>query len=552
MATKKNGNGQGQTNNDDKDEGIFAVLGMDIVAFSTLKSSDQMIQVIDQLHEWIVAALDSKRIPRHEITWSPAGDGGYLTFQKPHHCSLAFEVAFFICEEAKKNPKNGMKIQLRFGLHSGRIKKNKDFSGIDNVWGDGINITSRILAISAPSQLLASNQYIENCIKNTEAENGGLIVGDSFYRTMKHGQEILVSNLHRGDTCLNKDDASALRWQCIGGLWKKMSQEYAFLIQDSIKSNDFIAALAAGKLLLDFGYKDGTYLLDSQKDPVKDLCNRVSQYGKNRPKNAPSDGLFSKMSPEVLKNVLKFSSPLLFKAGDVICEENDDSDSCFFPVSGTIYVHLQGGKKIRIEEGQIIGEFSLWIPEIKRTATLKAHDEGLCLKINTEQFRKLLPPEGSNFTTEVYSIIKNRIINNILDSKRFFNNADGIRHLLECEKYYTGTQLDLDKKTYIIFHGKVEIKPCSTTFAAITGKIDKLEISVEGHFGSEQVVGIVAGTDRIDGKFATVLTETVAVSISQDKLIALQEDSKQEDSKSLKKIWQNLFTSRLTEIYFPR
>jgi hypothetical protein len=75
---------------------------------------------------------------------------------------------------------------------------------------------------------------------------------------------------------------------------------------------------------------------------------------------------------------------------------------------------------------------------------------------------------------------------------------------------------------------------------------------VEGHFGSEQVVGIVAGTDRIDGKFATVLTETVAVSISQDKLIALQEDSKQEDSKSLKKIWQNLFTSRLTEIYFPR
>ncbi len=546
MAIKKNGNTQGQTN-DDKNEGIFAVLGMDIVAFSTLKSSEQMIQVIDQLHEWINQALSFHGISKEEITWSPAGDGGYLTFFSVRSCNLAFEVAFSICDKTKNNSKDGKEIQIRFGLHSGRIKKNKDFSGNNNVWGDGINVTARILSISAPSQLLASNQYIENCVKNTEAENRGLVLGQSFCRTMKHGQEIIVSNLHRGNTCLNKDDATALRWQCIGGLWKKVSQEYTFLIQDSIKSNDFIAALAAGKFLLDFGYKDGMYLLDREKDPVKDLCNRVSQYGKNRPKNIPSDGLFSKMTPEVLQKVLKFSSPLIFKAGDIICEENDDSDSCFFPVSGTIYVHLLGSKKIRIEEGQIIGEFSLWIPEIKRTATLKAHDEGLCLKINTEQFRRLLPPEGNSFTTEVYSIIKNRIINNILDSNRFFNNSDSIKHLLKCEKYPTGYKLDLDKETYIIFHGKVEIKPDSNNpdFAGIIGKIDKLEISVEGHFGSEQVVGIVAGTDRLDGKFAKVLKETVAVSISHDKLIALQEDD-----ESLKKLWQNLFTSRLTGIYF--
>jgi hypothetical protein len=362
---------------------------------------------------------------------------------------------------------------------------------------------------------------------------------------VKHGQQVSVSNLYnrRKNIGLSQDAAIALRWQCIGGLWNKVSQEYASLIQDSMRTNNVFAALAAGKFLLDLGYKDGKYLLDKEKDPVKELCERISDSGNNENKNNAYHKLFSKISPELLQKLLKFALPVVFKSGDIICKMDEDSDSCFLPVSGTIDIELPS-KTIRNKAEGIIGEFSLWIPEIKRTATVKAVDEGLCLRINTDQFRQILPP-GDRFTEGLYTIVKDRIIKNILDSNNFFNNPDDTKgeRLLTCEKYPSGQKLDLDKKTYIIFHGRVEIKPYYTKYPNITEKKDKLEISVGGHFGSEQVVGIISGNTKIDGKFATVIEETVAVSIDQDKLIALQADD-----KSLEKKWHGILFSRIQQI----
>lgn len=470
--------------------GVYAVLGMDIVSFSTLDTADQ-IEVIDNLHQWITLALGFNKISENEYIWSPAGDGGYLTFTSVQACRSAVDVAFAICEKTKYKLRGRERFQIRFGLHSGQIQEDKDFRGNNNVWGIGINVTSRIVSISAPSQLLVSKQYVDNFI-DMHRQESDLTLGKKFCRTMKHGQEIEVMNINRGDVCLNTDEANALRWQCIGGLWQKVIQEYKFLIQDSMLSNDPIAALAAGKFLLDLG----------QDKPVVNLCHVISQSGDPKvtkdtkyPKTYHS--LFNKMSPDKIQAILQSSSPLFFKQGDIICKEGEDADSCFFPVSGTIFVDLP--EPINIGEGEIIGEFNLWIPEIKRTATLKAHDEGLCLKIKTEAF-KLIVPDNSDVAKEVFSIIKNRIIDNIIGLKRFFffispDAKQDLKQCLRCEKYPSGITLDLDKDVYIIFHGKVEIEPQLGLFD-IPPEF-KLEISVQGHYGSEEAVGIKIGRAHV-------------------------------------------------------
>src|SRR5258705_3466923 len=101
--------------------GVHAVLGVDIVSFSTHADDDE-VRAIEHLLVWISEALAFCGINEADYRWSPAGDGGYLTFASPAACRSAIDVAFSIAQKAQHpswRPRTGEKLALTLGLHIG-------------------------------------------------------------------------------------------------------------------------------------------------------------------------------------------------------------------------------------------------------------------------------------------------------------------------------------------------------------------------------------------------------------------------------------------------
>ena len=225
--------------------GAHAILGMDIVSFSTLKDEDQLA-VSKKLMRYIREALAFHSIGEDAYRWSPAGDGGYLTFVTDASCHAAVDVAFSIFEKVNSRSGNSTdQFHIRAALHAGVITEDYDLGRDTNIWGIGINTTARVLSISETSQLLVSKQYFDAYLK--EQREHEFHIGEAYWRTVKHGVRVEVMNIGRAGVCLGCDEALGKRWRYIGGLWRKMVQEYESLIGDAMHSGEPVAAIAAAK-----------------------------------------------------------------------------------------------------------------------------------------------------------------------------------------------------------------------------------------------------------------------------------------------------------------
>lgn len=505
--------------------GAHAVLGMDITSFSKLHDDDQ-IQAIENLIQWIKEALAYQSIGEGDYRWSPAGDGGYLTFASSNACRRALDVAFSIIDKMQHpawSPRTGNSLELRLALHSGTVQEARELGRTTNVWGMGINMAARALAVAASTQLLVSKQYFDLYIKGQR--EGEFTFGGVYWRTVKHGVSVEVMNANRHQLGLQDAQAKDRRWQAIGGLWRKTIQEYKFLIHDAMKSGEPIAALAAAKFLLDL----------DERNAVHELCAMIGRTSERPNVSYPpqTHPLFSLMPPDVLFRVIEIAKPLLKTGNSIICQCGELGDSCFFPVSGTIEVEVPGQeKRIPIPTGQIIGEFSLWIPNITRTATVRTRDDSLLLAFHKDPFEKVLG-EDSLVASSVYNIIKSRILENVLNSEKFFPFRSDIPPAASCEKYPQGTKLDLTGSVFIVFNGRVRIDP---------PKSGPVVLESVGGFGTAQAVGIVSDVGSPDGSEATVLEETVAIRISHATLRELQKID------SIGNAWSALYGERLGAI----
>jgi len=129
--------------------GSHAILGLDVVRFSRLSNDDQ-ISVIKQLISWIKAALAYQSVGEDDFRWSPAGDGGYITFQTPSGSEAAIDVAFSIMDKAshaKWVPKGITQIALRLAVHAGTVEEGDEIGRTTNIWGEGINTTAFCLFV---------------------------------------------------------------------------------------------------------------------------------------------------------------------------------------------------------------------------------------------------------------------------------------------------------------------------------------------------------------------------------------------------------------------
>ncbi|MCH8804846.1 MAG: cyclic nucleotide-binding domain-containing protein [Planctomycetes bacterium] len=485
-------------------------MGMDVVSFSELHDDDQMF-AIEHLMRWINEALAYQSLKHEHYRWSPGGDGGFLTFTSTAACRKAIDVAFSICEKLKHPdwiPRNARRIDLRLSLHTGPIREGDELRRETNIWGAGINTAARILSVAAPSQLLMSKQYYDTYIRGQREQD--FAIGDLHWRTVKHGVKVEVLNVNRNELCLSEGKASSQRWRIIGRLWKRMVAEYTSLISDTMCSGQPVAAIAAAKFLLEL----------KAHEPVEKLCKSIGQSEFFETDEYPRQQhmLFSRMPDHVLFEVINQIELRRVREGEVVCQQGDPAHSCFFPVSGEIVVDVPGrDEPIPIAMGQIIGEFSLWIPKIARTATVRSIDDGLLIEIHTDRLKRVLE-KYPDVADAVYGLIKRRIIDNVLGSKTFFagvprESVRDLHSLAECRKHSPGDVLDLTSSTYIIFKGSVRIQSKQGT---------AVDLVSSGEFGSEQVAGIVAEIELPDGNEAKVLEETVAIAIAHETLRDVQ------------------------------
>lgn len=495
-------------------DGACAVLGMDIVAFSLMPEQEQ-IETVRAVYRWISESLANHSLSEDVYCWSPAGDGGYLTFRTAAACRKAIDVGFTLAEKIAHPDwtlQGGKKIDLRMGLHAGLVSEDEDLGRGRNVWGVGINTASRILAVSGKSQLLVSRQYFEAYVQGDREED--FRFGEPYTRTVKHGAEIEVMNADRHGLRLSSGEAANQRWQAIAGLWRKTIQDYTCLVQDAMRSGDPIAAMASAKFLLDL----------NTPNPVKELSHMIGRSEIRPTSEYPAQNhiLFSQMPPDLLFKVIEQADPRLFSEGEVICEEGDPAKSCFFPVSGTLVVDLHGQTDpIPIRKGQMTGEFSLWIPNISRTGRVRALDDGMFLEIHIDRFRGYLEnnPDVANV---IYEIIRRRILENALTSKLLFPElttdlaADLASFPAVTEKHMPGDVLDLTGSAHAIFSGKVSIDPPDGT---------RLVVTSSGQFRPEGVVGIVSEIGNPDGAQARAEEETVSVRMPHDFLLDAQSRS---------------------------
>jgi class 3 adenylate cyclase len=120
------------------------VLTVDIIDFSLMKNQDQLGAIL-KLIEFLQSAVPEKENHPSRRVWSPAGDGGSMTFEDIYAAlETAKRLAKLINQHNQSPPSDSPPFQVRIGLHSGTVTKEVDFDNRENIWGEGINISARV------------------------------------------------------------------------------------------------------------------------------------------------------------------------------------------------------------------------------------------------------------------------------------------------------------------------------------------------------------------------------------------------------------------------
>ena len=121
--------------------------------------------------------------------------------------------------------------------------------------------------------------------------------------------------------------------------------------------------------------------------------------------------LFSGLSDNERRNLVKYFRKVQFTAGSVICREGDFGNQMYVLTRGEISVTKEIGlfqrELKKMYPGEVFCEMAL-ISEGKRAATLKAATEVECFALEEKEFTQLLD-ENSSFAREMLEIITERM-----------------------------------------------------------------------------------------------------------------------------------------------
>lgn len=388
------------------------VLTVDIVDFSLRFGEEQMEAVrvfIQMLHQ---AIPERHNHPSARI-WSPAGDGGSITFWHSIQAALETAIALgrlanqynagaFVDEQGQTLPKPTRPLRLRIGLHSGPVSKEIDFDERENIWGDGINRSARVMSLAQPGQILASEDFYQDA--DLHASPGLEVTSIGKWWT-KHHTPIVLYNIYARDEGVGIPYSQVEEW--FGPFHYPLEQAisiYEAMAKEEVESGKAFRTAVLAKRLLD---------LNPQHKPAREIIESISskrrRFRGGVGERILYDVFFSPLSPNALVHFFTSAQFKVFEKGQSIVRQGEKADSMMMVVSGEIHPFI-GGERIRgrdkdlgsdveivLREGDIIGEMGLFNPGEVRTATLKASKRTITLSVD---YRYLKPVEGSPDSVE--------------------------------------------------------------------------------------------------------------------------------------------------------
>ncbi len=374
-----------------------AVLTLDIVDFSLMESQEQ-IKAIRALIKMLHQAIPENQDQPSARIWSPSGDGGSLTFWNNIYAALDTAVALSKILNAYNKTPDVRPFLLRVGLHSGPVTKERDFDDRENIWGEGINISARIVGLAKPGQILVSEEFYKHA--QLYVPRPGWEVTSIGKWWVKHDKSLVVYNIYTADGA-GLPSSEVEEWY--GPFHYPLAQAirtYEAMMQEQTQTGPAFRAAVLAKRLLDLapGHEHARTVLES--------ISRL-RFPKSLSTSPPLyDIFFSELSPSALLHFFQNAEFKAFQKGDIIAKEGDLADSLMMVVSGEIIPfiggkrlkerdpeHLEREREIVFHEGHITGEMGLFNPGGTRTATLQASRNTITLTLN---YRFVQVPENVN------------------------------------------------------------------------------------------------------------------------------------------------------------
>lgn len=128
---------------------VCSVLFLDIVGYSK-RGGDEQVRMKQALNAVLENAMD--HVERQDCVVVDTGDGAAITFLGDPEQALFVALAVF---------DNAGALELRMGINLGPVSLMKDFNGLLNVVGDGINVAQRVMHFAELGELLVSRSFFE-------------------------------------------------------------------------------------------------------------------------------------------------------------------------------------------------------------------------------------------------------------------------------------------------------------------------------------------------------------------------------------------------------
>ncbi len=354
------------------------VLTVDIVDFSLMTNPDQMTAIHELIGMLNQAIPGEHNRPEMRI-WSPAGDGGSITFWEDIQVAVDTALALMsFISQRNQSVDEHQRFQIRIGLHCGTVAKQIDFDNRENVWGEGINTSARVNSLARPGQILASQEFCNQAGLLARGAPEVVYLGKGW---AKHHKLIHLYNLYMDGAGLPPAELDVwygpfhqpLRMAI--DTYKTMLREE----QEDPSGPAFRVAVLA-KRLMD---------LDPANQEARQAITALSQAYLPKVSGARHlyDPFLSPLSPNTLRYFFRKAMFTQYQKERVIVEEGQRADSMMMVVAGEIKPTMQGkpmqarlaregaGEKLQelvFREGAILGEMGLFSPSGARSATLTA------------------------------------------------------------------------------------------------------------------------------------------------------------------------------------
>ena len=147
---------------------ICSVIFIDIVEY-TRKSVNEQIRIKEHFNALLSEAIKDISVSDRIIL--DTGDGAAIGFLGDPEDALF--VAMSLRDSLKDDQDEAtLDLQVRMGINLGPVKLLKDINNQQNLIGDGINVSQRIMSFAEPGQLLVSRSYydIVSCLSQEYAK----------------------------------------------------------------------------------------------------------------------------------------------------------------------------------------------------------------------------------------------------------------------------------------------------------------------------------------------------------------------------------------------